>query len=120
MLDPISLLACKLNLALTVDQTGRRDVDDVRILVQCVRAFLRETLRGAESGDLPVRGWLGAVERVLKLAKSKTGRRAAGKLGVDWRQVLPEAEVAACGLRQVEQLRRKRLAQWHTKLVRAP
>ena len=57
--DPISLLSCKLYLALHVDQKERRDVEHLRIMLVCVRAFLRETLRGVEAGALPARGWLG-------------------------------------------------------------
>ncbi|MFN3407825.1 MAG: hypothetical protein ACK45B_02415 [Limisphaerales bacterium] len=113
--DPVSLLACKLHLALTVDQTNRRDADHVRILVLCSRAFLRETLLGAADGALPVRGWLGAAERVLKLAESKLGRRAVRALELDWNRALPLVEIAASPLPPVVQFREKRLAQWRAK-----
>jgi hypothetical protein len=113
--DPVSLLACKLHLALTVDQTNRRDADHVHILMLCTRAFLRETLRGAADGALPVRGWLGAVERVLKLAESKLGRRAARALELDWNRALPLVEIAASRLPPVLQFREKRLAQWRAR-----
>jgi len=115
VVDPVSLLACKLHLALTVDQTNRRDTDHVRILVLCVRAFLRETLLGTEANTLPVRGWLGAVERVLKLSESKLGKRAVGNLKVDWSQALPLDEVTASRLKPVIQFRDQRLAQWRAK-----
>ena len=84
VLDPLSLLSSKLFLALKVDQKERRDVEHLRIMLVCVRAFLRETLRGVEAGALPARGWLGAVERVLKLAESSHGKKAVRTLGVDW------------------------------------
>ena len=112
VVDPVSLLTCKLTLALTVDQTHRRDTDHVRILVLCTRAFLRETLRGAESGALPLRGWLGAVERVLKLAESKLGRRAVNRLTVDWEQALPIREIAASKLGKIAKFREQRFALW--------
>lgn len=115
VVDPVSLLACKLHLALKVDQTNRRDTDHVRILVLCVRAFLRETLLGAEAGALPVRGWLGAVERVLKLSESTQGRRAVRQLELDWHLALPQAEITASELKPVVQFRGKRLAQWRAK-----
>ena len=86
ILDPVSLLSNKLYLALKVEQAERRDVDHLRIMLICVRAFLREALRGAESGLLPARGWLGAVERVLKLGESTLGKRASRALAVDWTQ----------------------------------
>ena len=45
VLDPISLLSCKATLALKVNQEGRRDAEHARIMIYCVRAFLREILR---------------------------------------------------------------------------
>lgn len=116
--DPISLLCCKLYLALKVDQMGRRDVEHLRIMLFCVRAFLRETLRGVESGTLPERGWLGAVERVLKLAESSRGKKVVRKLGVDWSQALPLTEIAASDHHAAKRLCEKRLVQWQTKMAR--
>lgn len=116
VMDPISLLACKLTLALTVNQSKRRDADHARILLLCVRAFLRETLRGVEGGELPARGWLGAAERLFKIADSKTGRNAALKLKFQWPQVLPEKEVAASKHRLIARFREKRLPQWREKV----
>jgi len=118
VIDPVSLLACKLNLALTVDQTSRRDVDHVRILLLCNRAFLRETLRGVESGTLPARGWLAATERLLKIGESVIGQKAARKLGVDWRRVLPEVEISASQHPMVSRFRELRLPLWLAKINR--
>ena len=115
VLDPISLLIGKANLALTVDQKSRRDVTHLQIMVVCVRAFLRETLRGVEAGELPARGWLGAVERVLKLAESAIGKKTVRKFDVNWRQALPEKEIAASHHKLVVTLREKRLPQWLAK-----
>ncbi len=116
VIDPISLLLCKLVLALTVDQSKRRDASHARILLFCVRAFLRETLGGVETGELPARGWLGAIERLLKIAESKIGRNAALKLKFQWPQALPEAEIAAGKNRLVVRFREKRLTQWREKV----
>ena len=118
VLDPLSLLDSKLRLALDVDQKERRDVEQLRIMLLCVRAFLRETLRGVEDGTLPERGWLGAVERVLKLAASNHGKKAVRTLGVDWTQALPLTEIGASAHRAAKQFREKRLAQWQTRMTR--
>lgn len=118
VIDPVSLLACKLNLTLTVDQTNRRDADHFRILLLCTRAFLRETLLQVHQEELPVRGWLGAIERLLKLAESKLGRRAILELETQWVQTLPEPEIAASKHRLIVQFREKRLVQWLAKLQR--
>jgi len=116
--DPISLLSCKLYLALKVDQRERRDVEHLRIMLLCVRGFLRETLRGVEAGTLPARGWLGALERVLKLAESNLGKRAVRTLGMDWTQSLPLTEIAASGHRAAKAFREKRLRQWQAQMAR--
>jgi hypothetical protein len=112
VVDPVSLLACKLDLALTVDQTGRRDADHVRILMLCVRAFLRETLRGVTDGNLPARGWLGAAERMLKLAESKLGRRAVQTLNLNWREAFPVLEIGASRHRLITRFRQQRWKVW--------
>lgn len=116
VIDPVSLLGCKLDLALTVNQSQRRDAEHAQILFLCVRAFLREGLRGVEAGELPVRGWLGVVERLLKLAESRSGSRASGKLAIHWPDILPHRDISACTGAQVVQFREKRLAVWTTKL----
>jgi len=80
VLDPISLLYCKLELALTVSQEKRQDAGHLKILVFCVRGFLRELLREVERGGIPAKGWLGAANRMLKLTGSSHGRKAAKKV----------------------------------------
>lgn len=50
VLDPISLLGCKVNLALTVSQKDWQDVGHLNILIHCVRGFVREL----EQRNLPV------------------------------------------------------------------
>jgi len=112
VLDPVSLLASKANMAVTLDQKQRRDAAHLRMLMICTRAFLRETLRGVEAGELPARGWLGAVGRVLKLAESASGKKASRKFEVDWQQALPLPEIAASRQRLVSQFRSQRLPQW--------
>lgn len=58
LLDPISLLASKLELVVTIPQAKRQDVPHLKILVPCVRAFLRDLLQQVEIGHLPARDWL--------------------------------------------------------------
>jgi hypothetical protein len=112
VLDPVSLLSCKLHLALKVNQKERRDVDHLQIMLLCVRAFLRETLSGAEAEAMPARGWLGAVERVLHLSESALGKKAIRDLDVDWSQALPLAEIGSSVLPLATALRERRLPQW--------
>ena len=96
VLDPISLLCGKVNLALTIPQKDRQDVAHTKILVLCVRGFLRDALMEVERGHLPAKGWLGAVNRLVNLVKSTHGRKAAKKFGIHWPNLLPLKEITAC------------------------
>jgi hypothetical protein len=110
VLDPISLVLCKVNLALTVPQENRQDVEHLKILVYCVRGFLRDALRAVESGNAPAKGWLGAVNKLSKLAKSTHGRQAANKFGIRWPEILPLAEIAQAKNEKIILFRENQLA----------
>jgi hypothetical protein len=88
-------------------------------MVICVRAFLCSALKEIGSGKIPERGWLNAVERVLKFSVSSMGRRVARELGVDWEQALPLVEIAISKRRAAVALREKRLDIWRTRLAPA-
>ena len=109
VLDPISLLICKVELALTVSQQKRQDVEHLRILFFCVRGFLREWLQEVEAGRLPARSWLGAANRLFKLSKSKHGRKAAEKFALEWREILLLAEIARSADKKIVTFREKQL-----------
>jgi hypothetical protein len=110
VLDPISLLSCKVNLALTVSQENRQDVEHLQILLFCVRGFLRELLDAAERGKLPVKGWLGAVNKLSKLVKSTHGRKASEKFGIRWPEILPLQEIAKAKNEKIISFRTKQMA----------
>lgn len=109
VLDPISLLCSKVNLALTVPQKDRQDVAHAKILVLCVRGFLRDALQEVELGHLPAKGWLGAVNRLVKLAKSTHGRKAAKKFGIHWPDLLPLQEIAICKNAKIASFRNQQM-----------
>lgn len=112
VLEPISLLAGKMELAFTLSQTERRDLEHVRILVPCVRGFLREFLSGVEAGELPAKGWLGAVNRLMKLAGSSRGRKVAKRLALDWRTAIPLPALARSTQPKIVAFREKQWARW--------
>lgn len=112
VLDPISLQVGKVELALTLAQASRRDAEHVKILVHCVRGFLGEFLAGVEAGELPVKGWLGAVNRVVKLAASTHGRQAGKRLALDWKATLPLAAISQSTLTKIVMFREKQLVRW--------
>jgi hypothetical protein len=76
VIDPISLLACKLDLVASVSQAKRRDVPHLKILLLCVRAFLNEFLQQVERNEIPATHWLGAANQVLKLTTDHRARKS--------------------------------------------
>jgi hypothetical protein len=109
VLDPISLVSCKVNLALTVSQENRQDVGHLKILIFCVRGFLRDALQEVERGRASARGWLGAVNQLMKLAKSAHGRKAAKNFGIHWSEILPLAEIARAKNEKIISFREKQM-----------
>jgi hypothetical protein len=112
VLDPISLLACKLELALTISQEKRQDLGHLKMLIPCVRGFLRELLNEVERERLPAKGWLGAVTKVFELSKSTHGRKAAARFKLDWQAILPRPEITASKQPKIVQFREKQLTRW--------
>jgi hypothetical protein len=103
VIDPISLLACKMELVARVSQEKRRDGIHLKVLLPCVRAFLREFLQQVEDGQVPARHWLSAVNQVLKLTTSQRARKIAKKHQINWGEILP---LSAIGRSQNEKIRR--------------
>ena len=89
VLDPISLLASKLELVATVSQEKRHDVPHLKILLLCVRAFLNEFLQQVERNEIPARHWLGVANQVLKLTTDHRARKIADKHRINWPEILP-------------------------------
>ncbi|MEI8291848.1 MAG: hypothetical protein WCH99_20455 [Verrucomicrobiota bacterium] len=109
VLDPISLLICKIELALTVSQQKRQDVEHLKILFFCARGFLREWLQEVEAERIPAKSWLGAVNRLFKMFKTTRGRKAASKFGLVWLEILPLAEIAKATNPKIILFREKQL-----------
>ncbi len=96
VLDPISLLGCKLELAASVPQENRRDVLQLRTVIPCVRAFLIEFLQQVERGEIPARHWLHAANHVLRLTATKHARALGKRHQIDWTRILPLTAVTKC------------------------
>ena len=111
VLDPISLLASKLELAATVPQNNRRDALHLKILVPCVRAFLHEVLQQVERGETPARDFLGAANQTLKLTTSQRARRIAKKFQIDWPGILPLAAIARSKDEKIRRFQEQQLQQ---------
>lgn len=112
VLDPISLLYSKAHCALKYDQKDRQDVSHVRILIPCVRAFLKEGLAQGESDVILVRGMVSAMERAMKLAQSQKGRRLAERHGIRWEGLLPIKNIEDSTNSRLRGFRERRLPGW--------
>jgi hypothetical protein len=115
VLDPISLLACKLELVATVPQEKRRDVAHLKILVPCVHAFLGEFLQQVELGQIPARHWLGAANQVLKLTTNNRARKIAGKHQINWQEILPLTAIARSRHEKIRRFQEQQLERGYRK-----
>lgn len=115
VLDPISLLACKLELLATVPQEKRRDLEHLKILLPCVRAFLGEFLQRVEQSELPARHWLGAANQVLKLTTDQRARKIASKHQINWQEILPLTAIAKSQNKKIKRFQEQQLNQGYKK-----
>lgn len=115
VLDPISLLACKLELLTTVSQEKRHDLEHLKVLLLCVRAFLGEFLHRVEQGELPARHWLGAANQVLKLTTDHRARKIASKHQINWTEILPLNAIASSRNEKVRRFQEQQLDQGYKK-----
>jgi hypothetical protein len=115
VLDPISLLACKLELAATVSQEKRRDVVHLKILLPCVRAFLGELLQQVEIGELSAKNWLKVAHQVLKLTTGNRARKLAGKHQINWLEILPLTAIAKSQDEKIRRFQEQQLEQGYKK-----
>jgi len=115
VLDPVSLLACKLELAATVPQKNRQDVAHLKILLPCVRAFLAEVLQEVETGQLPAREWLKTTKQVLKLTTSQRAKKISDRHQFNWSEILPTTAIAQSRHEKIKQFREQQLEGGHRK-----
>jgi len=115
VLDPVSLLACKLELAATVPQAKRQDVTHLKILLPCVRSFLGELLHQVETGQLQARDWLKVANQILKLSTSLRAQKIADRFQIDWSGVLPLAAIARSKDEKIRRFQKQQLQRGYKK-----
>ena len=111
VLDPVSLLASKLELVATVRQARRNDIPHLKILVPCVRAFLGELLQQVENKNIPARNWLTAANQVLKLTGDHRAEKIGKKHQINWREILPVSAIAKSHDEKITRFRNQRQEQ---------
>lgn len=117
LLDPVGMLMAKSWNVVNISKEGRRDTEQFFVMVACVRAYLRLLLGKARSNELPLRGFLSTMERVLIFSESLPGRKTAEKCSLDWRYILP-GEIQNATELELVALRKKRLPRWRIKIER--
>lgn len=115
VLDPISLLACKLKLVASVPQEKRQDAAHLKILLPCVRAFLGELLQQVELGQLPAKDWLKIANQVLKLTTDHRARKIASQHQIHWPEILPLTAIARSQHEKIRRFQEQQLEQGYKK-----
>ena len=96
-------------------QEERRDVTHLKILVPCVRAFLREFLQRVERGQIPARHWLGPANQVLKLTTNHRARKIATQHQINWLEILPLTAITNSQNEKIRRFHQQQLEQGYRK-----
>lgn len=115
VLNPISLLASKLELVATVAQDQRHDVLHLKILTPCVRAFLEQVLEQVERQEIPARDWLGLANQALKLTGDHRAEKIGHKHQIDWREILPLGAISKSQNEKIKRFREQQVEQGYKK-----
>jgi len=90
----------------------RQDTRHLKIMLLCVRGFLRELIMTVEAGKLPGRDCVNMLEETMALAMSRSGTKARKKHGIDWTTVLPITALEHVSSVKLRNFRDKRLPRW--------
>lgn len=116
VLHPVILLKAKLEATIDLPQAKpgleRQDLRHLRIMLVCVRGFLRELIAAVEAGKLPGRDCVNLLEETMAFATSTSGIKARKKHGIDWRTALPIASLGEVTNAKLRNFRDKRLPRW--------
>jgi len=111
VLDPISLLASKLELVATVPQDKRNDVLHLKILVPCVRSFLENGLERVERQEFPARHWMRLANHALKLTTNNRAMKLGERYQINWREILPVVAINRSTDEKIKTFRTQQLRQ---------
>jgi hypothetical protein len=118
ILNPIACLKAKLHNLSVLDQQGRQDEKHVRILISCIRAFLRRLIREAGS-DGNSRPALNGLQQLLLLTSRAKTRRTACDYKFDLAQSAPMPELVASAHPKIANFVSKRLPAWQQLMASA-
>lgn len=93
----------------TLDQEDRNDVNHVRIMIECVREFLRDILVEIIEGRATQRDGVNLLEELREVVFSPAAAQATGMWGFDFISVWPLHDMSECGLQKVLRFVKHRL-----------
>jgi hypothetical protein len=111
VLNPIACLKAKLHNVGTIDQRDRQDEKHVRILIPCVRAFLRRLVTEAHSSG-NCRPVLNALQQLLLWTSDREIIKVARAHGFVLLQTVPLADLKRSHLPKLLSFVSKRLPGW--------
>ena len=118
VLNPIACLKAKLHNVSAIDQRGRQDEKHVRILIPCVRAFLRRLVAEAHSSG-NCRPVLNALQQLLLWTSHRDVIKAARAHGFILLHAVPLVDLTTSHHPKLVNFVAKRLPGWQ-KLLGSP
>jgi hypothetical protein len=117
VLNPIACLKAKLCNLNTLDQRGRQDEKHVRILIPCVRAFIRRLLVEAQAHG-NCRPVINALKQLVLVTSHRDALKIARARGFDLAQSAPLADLATSRNIRLVNFVTKQLPMWRQALGR--
>jgi hypothetical protein len=115
MLNPIACLKAKLHNVRKLDQKDRQDEKHVRILIHCVRAFIRRLLaEGIADGNL--RPAFNAIKYLFYVTSASQAIKIARTRGFNLLETIPGHDIASAGHPKLFKFTQTELPKWKQRL----
>ena len=101
VLAPVKVLKAKICNTVTLDQNDRNDVNHVRIMIECVREFLRDILVEIIEGHATQRDAVHLLEELREIVSSPMAFKAAGMWDFNFDFVWPLNDLTQCGMQKI-------------------
>ncbi|MEO1834898.1 MAG: hypothetical protein ABGZ49_05325 [Akkermansiaceae bacterium] len=109
VLAPIKVLKAKICNTVTLDQQDRNDVNHVRIMIECVREFIRDILVEAGAGRITQRDAVNLLEELRDTVSSPLAEKAAAMWELTYNPAWPMNDLRNCGMQKLERFVEHRL-----------
>jgi hypothetical protein len=89
ILSPVTLLKAKLANCADLDQSKREDVRQTRIIITCVKEYVKGALKEAELGKASERATVNVLEALLGICTDRKNRETAVRFGLRLEDTFP-------------------------------